>query len=57
MNASQFIYLSIIKFETKNLQTERWMQKILKEVLLGPTCQVLLVSFGDLRLSWVQPQI
>ena len=29
------------------------MQKILNEVLLGPTCQVLLVAFGDLRLSWV----
>ena len=33
------------------------MQKMLKEVLLGPTFQVLLVAFGDLRLSWVQPQI
>ena len=33
------------------------MQKMLKEVLLGPTCQVLQVAFGDLRLSWVQPQI
>ena len=33
------------------------MQKILKEVLLGPMCQVLQVAFGDLRLSWVQPQI
>ena len=33
------------------------MQNMLKEVLLGPTCQVLQVAFGDLRLSWVQPQI
>ena len=33
------------------------MQKMLKEVLLGPMCQILQVAFGDLRLSWVQPQI
>ena len=33
------------------------MQKMLKEVLLGPMCQVSQVAFGDLRLSWIQPLI
>ena len=33
------------------------MQKMLKDVLLDPTCQVLQVAFGDLRLSCVQLQI
>ena len=33
------------------------MQKMLKEVLLGPMCQLFQVAFGDLRLSWVQQQI
>ena len=33
------------------------MQKMLKEVLLSPMCQVLQVAFDNLRLSWVQPQI
>ena len=39
------------------MDLNRKMQKMLKDVLLDPTCQVLQVAFGDLRLSWVQLQI
>ena len=56
LSTSQLMYLSMIKLRLK-FATERWMQKMLKEVFLGPTCQVLQVAFGDLRLSWVQQQI